>query len=135
MLDTPNTPGQPCKPFNAPFSRRAMIRDGLLAVSAGMVMPTIFSRAVRVAGNAAHEGAHWSQAAQGRTLIVVQMAGGNDGLNTLVPYTDSAYYSARPTLAVAQTDVLHLNDRLGLHPSLKALLPMWQQGHLAAIEG
>src|SRR5512146_2555964 len=117
------------------FSRRAMIRDGLLAVSAGMVMPTIFSRAVRAASNAAHEGAHWAQAAQGRTLSVVQMAGGNDGLNTLIPYTDGAYYSARPTLAIAQTDALHLDDRLGLHPSLKALMPMWQQGHLAAIEG
>jgi uncharacterized protein (DUF1501 family) len=112
-----------------------MIRDGLLCVSAGMIMPSIFSRAVRASGNAAHEGEHWAQAAQGRTLIVVQMAGGNDGLNTLVPYTDSAYYSARPTLAVAQTDVLHLNDRLGLHPSLQALLPLWQQGRLAAIEG
>jgi uncharacterized protein (DUF1501 family) len=116
-----------------------MIRDGLLAVSAGMVMPTIFSRAVRAASNAAqegtHAGAHWAQAAQQRTLIVVQMAGGNDGLNTLVPYTDSAYYAARPSLAIAQADVLHLNDRLGLHPSLKALLPLWQQGHLAAIEG
>lgn len=117
------------------FNRRAMIRDGLLTVSAGMLMPSIFSRAVRAAGNAAHEGAHWAQAAQGRTLIVVQMAGGNDGLNTLVPYTDSAYYSARPTLAVAQTDVLHLNERLGLHPSLKALMPLWQQGRLAAVEG
>ena len=41
----------------------------------------------------------WAQAAQGRTLIVVQMAGGNDGLNTIVPYTEAAYYQARPTLA------------------------------------
>jgi len=135
MPNMPDTRGQPCNPFTVQFSRRAMIRDGLLAVSAGMVMPTIFSRAVRAASNAAHEGAHWAQAAQGRTLIVVQMAGGNDGLNTLIPYTDGAYYSARPTLAIAQADALHLNDRLGLHPALKALMPMWQQGHLAAIEG
>lgn len=79
MPDTPNTPkssNTSCTPFNAPFTRRAMIRDGLLAVSAGMLMPTIFSRAVRAASNAAHDGAHWAQAAQGRTLIVVQMAGG-----------------------------------------------------------
>jgi uncharacterized protein (DUF1501 family) len=112
-----------------------MIRDGLLSVSAGMIMPSIFSRAVRAASNAAHEGAHWAQAAQGRTLIVVQMAGGNDGLNTLVPYTDSAYYAARPTLAIAQADVLHIDDRLGLHPAMQALMPLWQQGHLAAVEG
>jgi uncharacterized protein (DUF1501 family) len=117
------------------LSRRAMIRDGLLNVSAGMIMPSIFSRAVRAAGNAAREGAHWAQAAQNRTLIVVQMAGGNDGLNTLVPYTDSAYYSARPTIAIPQTAVLPLDQRLGLHPSLDALMPLWQQGHLAAIEG
>ena len=144
MPSTPSQPGQSgqsgqqdqqCKPFSAPFTRRAMIRDGLLAVSAGMIMPTIFSRAVRAASNAAHEGAHWAQAAQNRTLIVVQMAGGNDGLNTLVPYTDGAYYSARPSLAIAQADVLHLDDRLGLHPALKALLPLWQQGRLAAVEG
>ena len=68
-------------PFN--LSRRAMIRDGLLAVSAGMIMPSIFGRAVRAASNAAQEGSTWAQVAQGRTLIVVQMAGGNDGLNTL----------------------------------------------------
>src|SRR5262249_19449956 len=85
------------------ISRRAMIKDGLLAVSAGMIMPSIFARAVRAASNAAHEGVTWAQAAKNRTLIVVQMAGGNDGLNTIVPYADSAYYHARPTLAVAQS--------------------------------
>src|SRR5215469_10620675 len=117
------------------LTRRAMIRDGLLAVSAGMIMPTVFSRAVRAAANAAQEGATWAQAAQARTLIVVQMAGGNDGLNTIVPYADGTYYSARPTLAIKQTDVLTLNDRLGMHPALKALHPYWQQGRLAIVEG
>ncbi len=117
------------------ISRRAMIKDGLLAVSAGMIMPSIFARAVRAASNAAHEGVTWAQAAQNRTLIVVQMAGGNDGLNTIVPYADSAYYQARPTLAVAQTDVLQLDERLGLHPALKSLLPLWQQGKVAVVEG
>jgi uncharacterized protein (DUF1501 family) len=117
------------------ISRRAMIKDGLLAVSAGMIMPSIFARAVRAASNAAHEGVTWAQAAQNRTLIVVQMAGGNDGLNTIVPYADSAYYHARPTLAVAQSDVLQLDERLGLHPALKSLLPLWQQGKVAVVEG
>src|SRR5215472_9181868 len=102
------------------LTRRAMIKDGLLAVSAGMILPTVFARAVRAAENAAQEGSSWAQAARGRVLIVVQMAGGNDGLNTIVPYTDGAYYSARPTLAIKQADVLTLNDRLGMHPALKA---------------
>jgi uncharacterized protein (DUF1501 family) len=117
------------------LTRRAMIRDGLLAVSAGMIMPTVFSRAVRAAANAAHEGAAWAQAAQGRTLIVVQMAGGNDGLNTIVPFADGAYHAARPTLALQPSAVLPLNDRLGMHPALKALQPLWQAQKLAVVEG
>lgn len=116
------------------LTRRAMIRDGLLAVSAGMIMPSVFARAVRAA-NAAGEGSTWAQAAQARTLIVVQMAGGNDGLNTIVPYTDGTYYQARPTLAVQANQVLALNERLGMHPSLKALQPLWQQQKLAVVEG
>jgi uncharacterized protein (DUF1501 family) len=117
------------------LTRRAMIRDGLLAVSAGMIMPSIFARAVRAASNAAQEGSTWAQAARGRTLIVVQMAGGNDGLNTIVPFTDSSYYQARPSLAIQPDAVVRLNDRLGLHPSLQALAPLWQQAKLAVVEG
>src|SRR5437899_13108316 len=103
------------------FTRRAMIRDGLLAVSAGMIMPSVFARAVRAASNAAEEGSTWAQAAQGRTLIVVQMAGGNDGLNTIIPYTDGTYYQARPNLAIKQQDAITLDSRLGMHTSLAAL--------------
>ena len=118
------------------LTRRAMIRDGLLAVSAGMVMPTVFARAVRAASNAASEGARWAQAAQGRTLIVVQMAGGNDGLNTVIPYTDSLYRQLRPTLSLGATDgILTLDSRVALHPSLKPLMPIWQSGKLAIVEG
>src|SRR5215472_14231940 len=96
------------------LSRRAMMKDGLLVVTAGMIMPSIFVRAVRAAHNAIEEGDHLAFASQGLTLIVVQMAGGNDGLNTVVPYTDSTYYSARPTLALKQSAIFTLNDRLGL---------------------
>jgi uncharacterized protein (DUF1501 family) len=117
------------------ISRRAMMKDGLLVVTAGMIMPSIFGRAVRAAHNAAQEGDHWASDAQARTLIVVQMAGGNDGLNTIVPYTDSLYYQARPTLAIQQTAVLTLNDRLGLNPALQAIKPFWDQQKLAIVEG
>src|SRR5579864_306923 len=117
------------------MTRRAMIRDGLLAVSAGMIMPTVFSRAVRAAQNAAAEGASWAQAAQSRTLIVVQMAGGNDGLNTIVPFADSRYQQMRPTLALGASEVLPLNDRLAMHPALKPLQPYWHSGKLAVVEG
>ena len=117
------------------ISRRAMMKDGLLVVTAGMLMPAIFGRAVRAAHNAAQEGDHWASDARGRTLIVVQMAGGNDGLNTIVPYTDSLYYEARPTLAIQQTDVLMLDNRLGLNPNLQTLKPFWDSQKLAIVEG
>ncbi|HZR40904.1 MAG TPA: DUF1501 domain-containing protein [Ktedonobacteraceae bacterium] len=117
------------------LSRRAMIKDGMLVVSAGMIMPAIFSRGVASAKTLASEGAHTSQAASDRTLIVVQMAGGNDGLNTVVPYTDALYKKMRPTLALTENKVLTLDGRLGLHPNLAPLKTFWDQGHLAIVEG
>jgi uncharacterized protein (DUF1501 family) len=117
------------------LSRRAMIKDGMLVVSAGMVMPTIFSRGVASAKALSIDGARASQAASDRTLIVVQMAGGNDGLNTVVPYTDSLYKQMRPTLAIPDNQVVQLDGRLGLHPNLAPLKKLWDQGHLAIVEG
>jgi uncharacterized protein (DUF1501 family) len=120
------------------LSRRAMIKDGLLAVSAGMLMPPIFARAVRAAHNAAQEGATWAQVAQNRTLIVVQLAGGNDGLNTIVPVTDTAYglyRGSRPNLAIPQSQLLTLDGQVGMNPALKDLYPFWQSKKLAIVDG
>jgi uncharacterized protein (DUF1501 family) len=117
------------------LSRRAMVRDGMLVVSAGMVMPSIFSRGVASAKSLSWDGARLSLAASNRTLIVVQLAGGNDGLNTVVPYADATYRQMRPTIGVAEDQVLQLDSRLGLHPSLSALKSIWDQGHMAIVEG
>jgi uncharacterized protein (DUF1501 family) len=117
------------------LSRRALIKDGMLVVSAGMMMPAVFSRAVLSARAQAQEGVRFARAASERTLIVVQLAGGNDGLNTVVPYTDSRYYQMRPTLAIKETQVLTLDNRLGLHPALEGFKKLWDSGHLAIVEG
>jgi uncharacterized protein (DUF1501 family) len=117
------------------LTRRAMIKDGLLVVSAGMIMPAVFSRGVASARAQALEGSRVAQTASDRTLIVVQMAGGNDGLNTVVPFSDPLYLKVRPTLAISETKVLHLDTRLGLHPNLLPLKKLWDAGHLAIIEG
>ena len=117
------------------LSRRALIRDGMLVVSAGMVMPTIFSRGIASAQALTSSGARSSLAASDNTLIVVQLAGGNDGLNTVIPYTDATYHQVRPTIGITDSSVLHLNDRLGLHPNLAPLQKLWDQGHLAIVEG
>ncbi|MBA2288402.1 MAG: DUF1501 domain-containing protein [Ktedonobacteraceae bacterium] len=117
------------------LTRRAMIKDGLMVVSAGMVMPSIFSRGVTSARAQALDGSRFAQAANNNILIVVQLAGGNDGLNTVVPYSDSRYHKMRPTLGLADSQVLHLDTRLGLHPNMQPLKQIWDQGHMAIVEG
>lgn len=74
-------------------------------------------------------------AADPRLLILIELKGGNDGLNTVVPYADSAYYAARPKLAIAREQVLQLDDRAGLHPAMAPLMPLWQDGRLAVVQG
>ena len=70
-----------------------------------------------------------------RTLILVELKGGNDGLNTLVPYTDPAYYRLRPRLAIPADEVLPLSESIGMHPALASLLPAWREGDLAWAQG
>jgi uncharacterized protein (DUF1501 family) len=70
-----------------------------------------------------------------RTLVVVQLSGGNDGLNMLVPYGEGRYYDLRPELALPGDQVVPLDGALGLHPSLKAFKELYDQGKLALIQG
>lgn len=70
-----------------------------------------------------------------KLLILVELKGGNDGLNTLVPYTDSAYYALRPKIAVARDQVVQLSDRAGMHPAMAPLLPLWHDKQLAVLQG
>lgn len=71
-----------------------------------------------------------------RVLVVVQMSGGNDGLNTLVPVVNGAYHDARPTLALAEDDVVPLEGltEMALHPALAPLVRLWDAGQLAALQ-
>lgn len=62
-----------------------------------------------------------SDAVDGRILVIVDLQGGNDGLSTLIPYGSGRYYDLRPELAVPQSDVLSIDDQVGLHPSLQRL--------------
>lgn len=72
---------------------------------------------------------------QQKILVLLELAGGNDGLNTLIPYTDSAYYAARPHLAIPKEQVIPINQKVGIHPSLKPLLSHWNKKQLAWIQG
>ena len=66
-------------------------------------------------------------------LVVCQLSGGNDGLNTVVPYADSLYYKYRPTIGHKEDVVLKLNDQLGFHPSMKGLHALYKEGKVAVV--
>ena len=70
---------------------------------------------------------------EGKILVVIQLSGGNDGLNTVVPFRNDDYYSLRPGISIAEADVLKLNDSLGFHPSLTGLKDIYDQGYLTVI--
>jgi uncharacterized protein (DUF1501 family) len=76
-----------------------------------------------------------SVAAGARTLVVIQLGGGDDGLNFLPPYGDGTYYDLRPKVSIQQADVLPLDGQVGLHPSLKAFKRLYDDGKLALIQG
>lgn len=108
-------------------NRRQFLRTsigGATAIGVGTQIPACFTRA-----------AENSVRSRENILVVVQMSGGNDGLNTLVPYDDPDYRAARPKLAIAATDVLKCNDRLGFHPSLAGLHELFEGGDLAVVQG
>ncbi len=71
----------------------------------------------------------------GKILVLIHLKGGNDGFNSLVPYHDSNYYDLRPKIAIQKRSVLKLDDRFGMNPQLQHLLPLWEKGQMAWIQG
>lgn len=69
----------------------------------------------------------------GKVLVIVQLSGGNDGLNTVVPYRNDMYYRERPTIAIKPERVLSLTDEIGLHPAMTPLKALYDDGLLTVI--
>ncbi len=112
------------------ISRRDFFKDaagatGLLAL--GSSIPAFLARSA-----AAMEAGHPSPES---VLVVIQLSGGNDGLNTVVPYQDDAYHRSRPTLRIGPDQVLKLDSGLGLHPAMPAFRKLYQEGRLSIIQG
>jgi len=115
-------------------TRREFLGRGLALAAAATTVPSFVGRAATQLDDRAGRPAGQPDLDQS-VLVVIQLAGGNDVLNTLVPYSDDAYYQARPELGIAAKDVLKLNDRLGLHPSCTALKSLYDDGELAIVNG
>jgi uncharacterized protein (DUF1501 family) len=95
-------------------------------ISLGAIPPRFLVTAAEAAGVAARDK---------RVLVLIQLAGGNDGLNTLIPHGDPAYEKARPGIGIPKPQVLRLNDQVGLHPNLTGLRELYEEGKLAIIQG
>jgi len=70
-----------------------------------------------------------------RILLLVELKGGNDGLNTIIPYAEPRYFQLRPTIAVARERTIQLDERVGLHEKLAPLMESWTGGDLAVLQG
>ena len=110
-----------------------MKRREFLAAAAAAGTSLCLPGAVWAQGGAALPG----EAATGydNLLILVELKGGNDGLNTVVPFADPLYYSYRANIGVRRDQAIQLDERTALHPSLAPLLPMWQAKQLAIVQG
>src|SRR5689334_12717565 len=97
------------------INRRNFLKESLALVSFGAAVPSVFGKAVVAAAAESN-----NLSVSGKTLVVVQLAGGYDGLNVVVPYTDGAYRSLRPTLGVPEVQLVHLDDRFAFNPGLNA---------------
>lgn len=68
-----------------------------------------------------------SQNEHQKTILLIELQGGNDGLNTVVPYSDDRYYELRPNIALPKTEIITLNSQLALHHALEPLMPIWEK--------
>ena len=74
-----------------------------------------------------------SKSRTGKKLVVLQLSGGNDGLNTIVPYRNDVYYKNRPTLGIKKSEVLSISDELGLNPAMAAFRSLYDEGLVSII--
>jgi uncharacterized protein (DUF1501 family) len=105
------------------LNRRFFLHRGALAIAGTATIPSFLVRSVLAE----------TAAAPGQRLVVIFQRGAADGLNVVVPYREKNYYAMRPTIAIPQNQVIDLDGFFGLHPSLAAFKPLYDQGQLAIV--
>lgn len=113
------------RPMQQPLARRQFLAGGLYGLG-GMSLATPLAQALRGLPD---------DKPFSRSLVLLQLSGGNDGLSTIVPFADDTYAAARKTTRMLKGDVLPLDDYRGMHRNLKSLYRQYQAGRMAIIEG
>jgi uncharacterized protein (DUF1501 family) len=112
-----------------PITRRSLLGRGALLVASGFLAPSFITR------TAVALDAQQTTAKNNLILVVLQLSGGNDGINTVIPFGDPQYSALRPSLGFDASDVLRLSDSVGLNPNLTKLKALYDQGNVAVIQG
>ncbi len=107
------------------LNRRSMLkRSGLIALAPSV--PIFLTRCAQAAADAENSG---------RKLVIIQMDGGNDGINTVVPYADEGYAKYRKELRLAKDRLIKVDDHVGLHPAMRAVGELLNDGKFAIVQG
>ena len=124
------------KPEEILRTRREFLRTTVLGGALAWTVPAFLSNTFSALNaHAADSATQVTTGRDGSILVVLQMAGGNDGLNTVVPFSNDHYRQARPRLALPANDVLKLSDAIGFHPSLTGFKSLYDSGNLGVIQG
>jgi uncharacterized protein (DUF1501 family) len=107
-----------------PWTRRDVLRACLCCAGAGALngLPLVFARAA--------DATAWN-----RILVVLELSGGNDGLNTLVPYSDDAYYRHRPRIGIRPEKLRRIDERFGFNPGMAGFEGLYKDGRMAVVHG
>jgi len=117
-------------------TRRKFLRTSMLGAASTWTLPVFLEKTFFALDALAADAA--TQAVTGKDgtiLVVLQMAGGNDGLNMVIPYADDAYHVARPRLRLAPDQVLKIDNHIALNPKLVGVKSLYDEGHAAIVQG
>ena len=117
-------------------TRREFLRTTMLGGALSWTVPVFLANTFSALNAAARDSAiQTATGKDGTILVVLQMAGGNDGINTVVPYANDFYHKARPTLGLSASNILKLDGNVGLHGALKGFKDLYDGGQLSVIQG
>lgn len=117
-------------------TRREFLRRTMLTSALSWTVPTFLANTFSsLQADAMDQATQIATGKDSTILVVLQMAGGNDGINTVVPYGSDYYYKSRPRIGIKADQVLKLNDSVGLHPGLTGFKDLYDKGQLSIVQG
>lgn len=120
--------------FRCGCSRRDFLRKGFYGLGVGAGLPVLLNRTSTALAAQALGGTSLETHPE-RILVVVELSGGNDGLNTVVPYGKDTYYQVRPNLGIRERDVIKVESEYGFHPALVGFERLYKDGQMAVVHG